>query len=156
MKCNGFNKPGQWSKFRSMVLISGYKEYLMSIKCTKISKYETISQQKLCTMNILGSGKINNGFLLCKLNTVKSPLSGMHVEWGVPLHKSWWLHQKNYQKPSTKSEQVCFNSCVVVFLSDIMGLWAKDFTYIYCTVITNSVSVYCNGTFAREDDGQCC
>lgn len=51
----------------------------------------------------------------------------------------------------------CLNSCVVILISDIiMDLWAKDFTYIHCNVITDSVSVYHNGTCVRDDDGQCC
>jgi hypothetical protein len=30
--------------------------------------------------------------------------------------------------------------------------WVKDFVYIYCNVITNSSSLYCNGTYMREDN----
>jgi hypothetical protein len=41
---------------------------------------------------------------------------------------------------------------MVVLIRDIMALWAKYFTYIYCNVITNSSDLHCTGINVMEDD----
>lgn len=45
--------------------------------------------------------------------------------------------------------------CLGVFLGNVVDWLVKDLCYIYCNAITDSVSLYCNGTCVTEDDDDC-